>query len=124
VRVNLKGIHRITRTLATGERVTYFYAWRGGPRLVGEPGSPEFIRSYDAAQSNRRSPDPSLFRSTIAAYKASRAFTGLRERTRADYSKQIAKIEAAFGDPASRRLGRSARVTRDLLNGDGAVRIP
>ncbi len=28
----------------------YFYAWRGGPRITGEPGTPEFMASYtDAA---------------------------------------------------------------------------
>jgi integrase len=115
VRVNLPGIHRISRTLATGVRVTYFYAWRGGPRLVGEPGSPEFLRSYDAAHSNRRTPDPSLFRSIIVAYKASRAFTSLRERTRADYSKQIAKIEAAFADLPLDALD-DPRLTRVFLD--------
>ncbi len=115
MRVDLPGIHRISRTLATGERVTYFYAWRGGPRLVGKPGSPEFLRSYEAAHSNRRTPDPSLFRSLVIAYKASRDFTGLRERTRADYSKQIAKIEAAFADLPLDALD-DPRVTRDLLS--------
>ena len=35
VRVNLKGIAKVT---AKGR--TYWYAWRGGPRLRGEPGSP------------------------------------------------------------------------------------
>ena len=34
VRVNLKGIAKVT---AKGR--TYWYAWRGGPRLRGEPGS-------------------------------------------------------------------------------------
>jgi hypothetical protein len=40
VRVSLKGIATTTATLASGVRVTYYYAWRGGPRLVGEPGAP------------------------------------------------------------------------------------
>ena len=75
MRVNLKGVHQVQCTLATGERVKYYYAWRCGPRLVGEPGSPEFIRSYEAAHQNQRSPDPSLFRSVIVAYLKSRAFT-------------------------------------------------
>jgi hypothetical protein len=34
-----------------------YYAWRGGPRLVGMPGSPEFMASYHAAYRNRREPD-------------------------------------------------------------------
>jgi integrase len=43
MRVKLKGIASATATLSNGERANYFYAWRGGPRLVGEPGSPEFL---------------------------------------------------------------------------------
>ena len=45
VAVKLKGVHKVT---AKGR--TYFYAWRGGPRLPGEPGSPEFIEALAAAQ--------------------------------------------------------------------------
>lgn len=115
MKVDLPGIHRVKRTLATGERVTYYYAWRGGPRLVGQAGSLEFIRSYEAAHKNRRTPDPSLFRSVIVGFKASRAFTGLRERTQADYLKQIAKIEAEFGNLPLEAF-EDPKVTRVLLN--------
>jgi hypothetical protein len=47
MRVKLKGIASATATLSNGERANYFYAWRGGPRLVGEPGSPEFLADLD-----------------------------------------------------------------------------
>src|SRR5262245_12978203 len=93
VRVNLNGIHRNTRTLATGETREYDYAWRGGPRLIREPGSPEFLRSYEAAHRNKHSPNPSLFKAVIAGYLKSEAFTSTRQRTQADYLKQITKIE-------------------------------
>jgi len=43
VRVDLKGVAKVT----TKGR-TYFYAWRGGPRLRGQPGSSEFMASYQA----------------------------------------------------------------------------
>jgi integrase len=114
MRVKLKGIASATCTLASGERVTYFYAWRGGPRLIGVPGSPEFLKSYEAAHRNRRTPDPSLFRSVIAGYLKSEAFTGRRERTQSDYLKQIAKIEAAFGDLPLDALD-DPRITNDFL---------
>lgn len=115
MRVNLKGIHRVTRTLATGERVTYYYAWRRGPRLVGEPGSAEFLASFEASHRNVRRTDRSLFRSVISDYKASRDFSELRERTRSDYMKQIAKIEAEFGDLPLDALADQG-VTRDFLD--------
>ena len=54
VRVNLKGIAKVT---AKGR--TYWYAWRGGPRLRGEPGTAEFIASYREAHESLRAPDTS-----------------------------------------------------------------
>jgi hypothetical protein len=44
-KVYLKGVARANRR----DGGYYWYAWRGGPRLRGEPGSPEFIESYHAA---------------------------------------------------------------------------
>src|SRR6516165_5935548 len=49
MRVRLKGLNSITKTLADGTRRTYWYAWKGGPPLRGEPGMPEFIASYNEA---------------------------------------------------------------------------
>jgi hypothetical protein len=53
MRVNAKGLHWTVATLADGTKRTYWYAWRGGPRLIGEYGSPEFIASYNAAIATR-----------------------------------------------------------------------
>jgi integrase len=120
VRVRLKGINRTVCTLAGGERVTYYYAWRGGPRLAGEPGSPEFLTSYEAAHRSCRTPDSSVFQSVIVAYRTSAEFAVLRERTKADYLKQIAKIEADFGDLPLDALD-DPRVTRDFLDWRGGM---
>ena len=74
------------------------YAWRGGPRLVGETGSSEFIASYNAAVATKVIvPDGRLLALT-QAYQRSQDFLVLRERTHADYIKQIEKIEQKFGD--------------------------
>jgi hypothetical protein len=45
----LKGLFWAPARLADGTRKIYWYAWRGGPRLKGEPGSPEFVASYNKA---------------------------------------------------------------------------
>jgi integrase len=115
MRVHLKGINRAKVKLANGERITYYYyAWRGGPRLVGEPGSPEFIASYYAAIQSRREPDRSTFHSVIVGYKASQDFLGLSPRSQSDYLKQIKKIEAKFADLPIAALD-DARVTREFI---------
>ncbi|TPW29698.1 integrase [Martelella alba] len=33
----LKGVHRVRKTLASGKVVYYHYAWRGGPRIMADP---------------------------------------------------------------------------------------
>src|SRR5262249_27595592 len=114
MRVRLRGIHSVKGKLASGETAEYYYAWRGGPRLVGAPGTPEFLASYTAAHASRREPDGSSFHSIIAGYKASQDFLGLKTRTRADYLQHIAKIETDFGDLPLAALD-DARVTRDFL---------
>jgi len=124
MRVHLKGVHKVTVKLAGGTTATYFYAWRKGPRLVGEPGSPEFVASYYAAHQSRREPDRSRFHSIIAGYKASQDFHGLKPRTRTDYLQHIARIETKFGDLPLAALA-DARVTRDFLEWrDGMAHSP
>src|SRR5262245_11721666 len=115
MRVRLLHIASATKVLASGEKVTYHYARRGGPRLKGEPGSPEFILSYEQAHRERRSPDSSVFKAILADYLASKEFDGLRERTKSDYLKQIAKIERAFGDLPLAAL-EDPNVTKDFLS--------
>ena len=89
MRIRLKGLNSVSKTLADGEVVTYYYAWKGGPRLNGEPGTPEFIASYHEAVTARKSPLPGMLLALLQAYQASSEFAGLRDRTRSDYVKQI-----------------------------------
>ena len=49
MRVRLKGINSVRKRLADGTFRTYWYAWKGGPSLSGEPGTPEFVASYNEA---------------------------------------------------------------------------
>ncbi len=84
--------------LADGSIVTYWYAWRGGPRLVGDLGSPEFIASYNQAVAAKVAPKAGVLQSILQRYQAASEFTGLAERTRRDYVVQIKLIEKKFGD--------------------------
>ena len=56
MRVRLKGINSKRKTLADGRSVTYYYAWKGGPRLLGSPGTPEFVAAYNEAVRHRSAP--------------------------------------------------------------------
>ncbi len=110
MRVRLKGVNSKRKTLADGRHVTYYYAWKGGPRLLGSPGSPEFVAAYNEAVRHRCSPPVGTLLSIMRAYQESGEFRNLAPRTRADYIKQIEKIEREFGDfPLSALPDRRAR---------------
>ena len=113
MRVRLKGINPVRKRLADGTWKTYWYAWKGGPPLRGEPGTPEFIHSYNEAVARKVATPQGTLQSPLRAYQTSAEFSGLAERTRFDYVKQIGIIEKAFGDyPLS---GLTDRRTRGIF---------
>jgi len=77
--MRLKGIHTVKSK--TGQ--TYYYAWRGGPRLRGQPGSADFTASYNEAVKLRETPSDGTLFSLIAGFKASTEFASLAPRTKA-----------------------------------------
>jgi integrase len=93
VRVDLKGLAKVT---AKGR--TYWYAWRGGPRLRGEPGSPEFMASYNEAIESHRTPDTGRFKFLVVAYKASADYAELADSTRKNWSPWLDRIAEHFGE--------------------------
>jgi integrase len=98
MRIRLKGINRVTKRLADGRTVTYWYAWKGGPALRGEPGTPEFLASYNEAVAQKVRPRAGMLLSILHGYQASEDFRQLAERTRADYLAKIILIERKFGE--------------------------
>jgi integrase len=110
VRVRLKGINSITKRLADGTARTYWYAWKGGPPLRGEPGTPEFIASYNAAVATKVAPPQGVILSILQGYQASEDFRGLADSTRRSYVPLIVRIEKEFGDfPLSALTDRRTR---------------
>lgn len=105
MRVRLKGVAKIT---AKGR--TYYYAWRGGPRLRGEPGTPEFMQSYNEAVESRRAPEPSRFKSVIVSYKAGRDFQKLADSTRAQWSRWLDRIVDYYGELRTAQFDRPERI--------------
>jgi len=114
MRVRLKGLNKATCTLASGERVTYYYAWRGGPKLPGAPGSPEFMTAYNEAIASKVKPQSGVLFAVLAGYQASGEFRKLKERTRSDYIRHIKEIEREFGDLPLDAL-KSDRVRAEFL---------
>ncbi len=98
MRVRLKGINSRRKVLADGTVRTYYWAWKGGPALKGEPGTPEFIASYNEAAARKVAPPKGVLLGILQGYQASTDFSDLAERTRADYVAKIKIIEEKFGD--------------------------
>jgi hypothetical protein len=110
MRVRLKGLNRVKKRLADGRVEVYFYAWKGGPRVFGKPGSPEFIASYNEAVVQKTPVLAGVLLSVLQAYQASEDFRGLANSTRRSYVPLIRRIERAFScetasnrDPAGNR---------------------
>jgi len=105
VKLDLKGIFKVP---AKGR--VYYYAWRGGPRLRGEPGSPEFMASYNKAIEQRRTPDKNRFRFVIADYNASGEYKKLAESTRAQWGKWLDRIGEYFGELSTAQFDRPEKI--------------
>ncbi|MCK1496077.1 tyrosine-type recombinase/integrase [Bradyrhizobium sp. 188] len=105
VKIDLKGIAKVT---AKGR--VYWYAWRGGPRLSGDPGSPEFVASYNEAIQHRRTPDRSRFRFVVTEYKSSAEYKKLAESTRSQWGKWLDRIADYFGELSIAQFDRPEKI--------------
>jgi integrase len=110
MRVRLKGINRVKKRLSSGRVVVYWYAWKSGPALRGEPGSPEFIASYNEAVARKVTPSTGVLLSILQGYQASENFRQIAESTRRSYVALIKRIETKFGSfPLSAMTDRRTR---------------
>jgi integrase len=105
MRVELKGIRKVT---AKGK--TYWCAWRGGPRLRGEPGSVEFHQSFNEAIERSRTPEPGRFKSLVTLYKASNDYRKLADSTRKNWSPWLDRITDHFGDLRIAQFDRPEKI--------------
>jgi integrase len=105
VKVDLKGIAKVT---AKGR--VYHYAWRGGPRLRGEPGSPEFLSSYNDAIARLRAPDAGRFRSLVVLYKGSSDFKKLAPSTKSNWAPWLDRVAEHFGELRIAQFDRPEKI--------------
>ena len=75
-----------------------YYAWRGGPKLRGEPGSPEFINSYNDAIASQKRPVSGTLLTLITEFRSSAEFSKKSDATQRAYKAYLRLIEDKFGD--------------------------
>jgi len=97
MRVRLKGINWSIKKLADGTLKTYWYAWKGGPRIDAEPGTPEFMRLYNEAVASYKKKSAETFSSLIDYFKDCSEYKDLGEKSKRAYDGYLKLIEAKFG---------------------------
>lgn len=103
--VELKGLHKVR---AKGK--IYWYAWRGGPRLAGEPGTPDFMNSYNEAMTSRTTVDNDRFRSLVTLYRGSGAYNNLANWTRRQWGPWLDRIADHFGELRIAQFNRPDKI--------------
>lgn len=111
MKIDLPYVKRQLRRRANGRsgepwaRTYWYYRRKGAPddgaRLPGEPRSPEFMATYNEYQRRAENkpvePRPDSFAALVAKFRASPEFTGLSDKSRADYGKILDRLAAKFG---------------------------
>jgi hypothetical protein len=98
MRIRLKGINSKRKKLADGSFRTYYWLGKGGPPLLGEPGTAEFQASYNEAVARKVTPPSDKLLSVLQAFQQSDDFLSLAPRSRADYVGKIKVIEKEYSN--------------------------
>lgn len=107
--VEYKGLHIVK---AKGKE--YVYAWRGGPAIKADLGTPAFHAAYNEVVSKHRAPDTGKFRSVVTAYKASADYKKLAQTTKNNWSRWLDRIVDHFGDLRIGHFDRPESIRRDI----------
>lgn len=107
--MRLKGIH-----IVRSKGREYHYAYRGGPRLQGKPGSLEYIQSYADVHRHAPPTTSTLFASLVGQYKASPDFGGSSQKWRREKSRFLDILLDEFGEDDI-TLFEDARTRADII---------
>jgi hypothetical protein len=113
MRIKAKGIHWTRAKLADGITKIYWYAWKGGPRILGKYGTPEFIASYNEAIARRLLTPEGKLQFLIQGYQASQNFLQLNARAATtSVRSRLLKKSLATSHSGRLRLARHAASLR------------
>lgn len=97
MQMRVKGIHTTKAKLADGTTRVYYYAWKGGPRINAEAGTPDFWAAYNKIVADRQHHAIGSLGDIIDDYLAS----GLFKKTSASHQRALRSylelIRKAFG---------------------------
>jgi len=90
-----KASTRHTKGSLNGKTKKYYYAWKNGPRVDAEPGTPEFVRLYGEAC--KKKPAADTMRSLIDYFKDSDEYKVGSIHSRRAYNQYLKLIDGKFG---------------------------
>ncbi|MGA7958107.1 MAG: tyrosine-type recombinase/integrase [Xanthobacteraceae bacterium] len=90
--------------LASGEVKTYYYHRATGTRLVGEPGSTEFLTSFTAAEQSLRQRHAGTLSGLIRDFEGTKQWRRLAESTKKEYKRVFKFWDAEYGTCPYRAL--------------------
>lgn len=96
--IRLRHIKVVSARLADGSTKVFRYHRLTGKKIEVEPGTPEFLRSYEQAGRTAKVVCADTLAGLIGRYKQSSDFSELASRTREDYDGFLAAIERKWGD--------------------------
>jgi len=101
VMVDLKGLHTVKSNGAV-----YYYAWRGGPRIMADYGTPEFHAEFCEARIPTSGCDKRRFAAWVVLYKASDEWEALAPSTQRVWSPWLDAAKSKFGKLSMRLFDR------------------
>lgn len=100
----IKGLNRVTATLADGSEAVYWYHRATGTRLVGEYGSEEFVASLAAAQAKPATRTANTLSGLIRDFEATVQWRRLAESTKSEYRRIFKFWDRKFGTVPTKAL--------------------
>lgn len=97
MRIKLEHIHKVDKRRADGGVATYYYHRLTRRKITGEPGTPQFLASYQEAELSLVA-DAGTLGSLAKSFLVSPEFSNLREPTRYDYKRHLTRIVERYGD--------------------------
>lgn len=95
--MRVKGLHTTKATLADGTKRVYYYAWKGGPRINAEPGTPDFWAAYNKIVSARREHAVGTLGDVIDEYLTSGEFKKVSSSHQRALRSYLEMIRKQFG---------------------------
>lgn len=98
MRLRLKHINTVKRRRVDGSFVVYRYHRKTGQQIHGEPGTPDFLRSYEQASGAKLKRTEGTLADLIKRFEASPEYEDLRASTKAEYKRKLAVVDKKWGE--------------------------